>query len=60
MTRDEIRAQLHEHARQTQEEAAQTYDQLAGMARRAGNEKAALRYEQQAARERAVPLPNSA
>ena len=33
MTLDEIRAQLHEHARWSQEEVAQTYDHLAAMAR---------------------------
>ncbi|MBM2622224.1 hypothetical protein JIG36_42650 [Actinoplanes sp. LDG1-06] len=60
MTLDEVRAQLHEHARQSQEETAQIYDKLAAMARRRGDEKAVAGYEREAARQRAVPLPNAA
>ncbi|MBL7254761.1 hypothetical protein [Paractinoplanes lichenicola] len=60
MNLEEVRAQLHEHARQSQEETAQIYDRLAAMARRQGDERAALGYEREAAQERAKPLPNAA
>lgn len=59
MTLEEVRAQLHEHARQAQEETARIYDQLAEMARARGDASEARDYERQAADERAMPLPNA-
>ena len=57
---EQARAELHEQARRSQETAAQFQEHMAAIAREGGDEQAAVRHEQEAARERSVPLPNAA
>jgi hypothetical protein len=60
MTPEEIRQQLHEQARSSQQETIEMYEEFAAADRAKGDIAHAEYWEQAAERERRRPLPNAA
>ena len=60
MTPEEIRQQLHEQARSSQQETIEMYEDFAATDRARGDIARAEYWEQVAERERRRPLPNAA
>ena len=60
MTPEEIRQQLHEHARSSQQETIEMYEEFAARRRARGDVARAEYWERVAEVERNRPLPNAA
>jgi len=60
MTPEEVRQQLHEQARSSQQETIEMYEEFAARSRAIGDVARAEYLEQVAERERNRPLPNAA